>query len=148
MNEERTRHRTPSLRLYRLLAGKTQREVGEEAGVSHGFVGGLETGRLDARPSTIAALALAVYVEISDLLKEPSAVAQAPPGATEPAAGADALPKVGQRVVQTVCGHATAGVVEERTTCAFTGLTYFRILADEFPYPLVGSSLTVRGEAA
>jgi hypothetical protein len=107
----------------------------------------LETGRTDARPAVIDALARAVYAELPDLLREPAEgepsgrrVRETADRRTEP------LPEAGDRVVLIATG--LTGVVQERTRCAFTGLTFFRIDPDDFPYPLVQSSLGVRREGS
>lgn len=56
----------------------------------------------------------------------------------------DPVPGIGERVV--VLATGTAGSVEDRTRCRFTGKTYLRVVPDEVPYPLVQSSLSVGRE--
>lgn len=46
---EQPRYKTPALREFRRLSGKTQSEVAAEADVSAGFIAALESGRMEAR---------------------------------------------------------------------------------------------------
>lgn len=58
-----------ALREFRRLSVKTQSEVAVEAGVSAGFISQLESGRMEARPPHLEAIAAAVYVEPEDLIE-------------------------------------------------------------------------------
>lgn len=59
----------PGLRQARQRSGRTQRELGELAGVGKGTVSELEAGRRGAYPRTIRRLAEALGTKIADLKK-------------------------------------------------------------------------------
>lgn len=129
---------TPFLRLYRALSGKTQREVAGEAGVSPAFVSQLETGRRDARPSTIGALAEAVFVEPDDLVRVPGPDEHPQGHEDELALGGPppAAPRVGETVVLRRPTAAEEGTVKKIEYDDVTGRTRLLLDGEEFPFPV------------
>jgi transcriptional regulator with XRE-family HTH domain len=81
------------LRRVRRSKGFSQRALAKAAGVSPSTIYELESGRRSANPSTLAKLAVALGVEIVDLLEEPDR-----PKATAPPSLAEWL--------EERCGHA------------------------------------------
>ena len=67
--QDQPRYKTPALREFRALSGKTQSEVAAETGVSAGFISQLESGRMEARPPHLEAIAQALYVEPENLIE-------------------------------------------------------------------------------
>lgn len=77
-----------SLRSMRRERGLSQRELADVAGVGQGTVSGIEAGRQEARPSTLQKLAVALGVEVSDLLSpEPGRPGDARSSILDPVAG-------------------------------------------------------------
>jgi len=57
------------LKRRRLLAGKTQTELGNELGVKHNSIGNWERGKSIPRPNQLPALAMALGYTTDELLK-------------------------------------------------------------------------------
>jgi transcriptional regulator with XRE-family HTH domain len=61
------------LRRFRRQLGLTQQELADKAGVSQYTITEIETGRREARPSTLRKLADALDVEVADFFRESEA---------------------------------------------------------------------------
>jgi transcriptional regulator with XRE-family HTH domain len=61
------------LKRVRRSKGLTQQDLAELAGVSQYTITEIETGRREARPSTLRKLAKALDVEVADLFRESEA---------------------------------------------------------------------------
>ena len=59
----------PGLRKVRRKRGMTQRELAALAGIGHGTVSELETGRRGAYPTTIRRIANGLEISIEDLVE-------------------------------------------------------------------------------
>lgn len=64
--------RLPNLRRLRLLAALSQKELAERARVSQTALSDLETGKTEARPSTVRKIANALGCTPADLIGEES----------------------------------------------------------------------------
>lgn len=62
-----------ALKEMRRRKGWSQKDLARESGVGQDTISGIESGRYEARPSTLRKLADALDIEVADLFREPEA---------------------------------------------------------------------------